>query len=97
MLGSMFLEMLQVFKDTGELAYDGPLYARFLAMTNDMLGPSPMHINYVSYLYDRLCIGQTNFPGPIESVICKVAFILTFLVVQVNLDMTDNCTTDFCI
>ena len=36
---------------TGELAYDGPLYARPLAMTDDMLGPSPMHIKYVSYVY----------------------------------------------
>ena len=32
---------------TGELGYDGPLYDRLLAMTDDMLGPSPMHINYV--------------------------------------------------
>ena len=32
---------------TGELGYDGPLYDGLLAMTDDMLGPSPMHINYV--------------------------------------------------
>ena len=38
---------------TSELAYDGPLYAGLLAMTDNMLGPSPMHINYVSYVYDR--------------------------------------------
>ena len=36
--------------DTGELGYDGPLYDRFLSMTDNMLGPSPMHIKYVSYL-----------------------------------------------
>ena len=30
---------------TGELGYDGPLYDGLLAMTDDMLGPSPMHIN----------------------------------------------------
>ena len=36
---------------TGELGYDGPLYDGFLHMTNDMLGPSPMHIKYLSYVY----------------------------------------------
>ena len=30
----------------GELGYDGPLYDGFLHMTDDMLGPSPMHIKY---------------------------------------------------
>ena len=38
---------------TGELGYDRPLYDRFLHMTDDMLGPSPMHIKYSSYVYDR--------------------------------------------
>ena len=42
--------------DTGELGYDGPLYNRLLSMTYDMLGPSHMHIKYVSYVYDRFCI-----------------------------------------
>ena len=32
--------------NTGELGYDGPQYDRFLHMTDDMLGPSPMHIKY---------------------------------------------------
>ena len=41
---------------TGELGYDGPLYDRSLHMTDDMLGPSPMHIKYLSYAYDRFCI-----------------------------------------
>ena len=41
-----------VFLYTGELGYDGPLYDRFLHMTDDMLGPSPMHIKYSSYVYD---------------------------------------------
>ena len=41
---------------TGELGYDGPLYDRFLHMTDDMLGPSPMHITYSSYVYDGFCI-----------------------------------------
>ena len=41
---------------TGELGYDGPLYDRFLHMTDHMLGPSPMHIKYLSYVYDRFCI-----------------------------------------
>ena len=41
------------FKDayTGELGYDGPLYDGFLHMTDDMLGPSLMHIKYSSYVY----------------------------------------------
>ena len=58
---------------TGELGYDGPLYGRLLSMADDMLGPSPMHINDVSYVYDGFFIGRTNFPGPIESVISKFA------------------------
>ena len=37
---------------TGELGYDGPLYDGFLSMMDNMLGPSPMHIKYVSYVYD---------------------------------------------
>ena len=60
---------------TGELGYDGPLYDRFLHMTDDMLGPSPMHIMYSSYVYDGFCIWRTNFPGPIESVISKFTCI----------------------
>ena len=42
--------------NTGELGYDGPPYDRFLHMKDNMLGPSPMHINYLSYVYDRFCI-----------------------------------------
>ena len=41
---------------TGERGYDGPLYDRFLHMMDDMLGTSPMHIKYSSYVYDRFCI-----------------------------------------
>ena len=41
---------------TGELGYDGPLYDRFLHMTDGMLGPSPMHIKYSSYVYNGFCI-----------------------------------------
>ena len=44
-------------------------------MTDDMLGPSPMHIKYSSYVYDGFCIQRTNFPGPIESVISKFTCI----------------------
>ena len=40
-------------RNTGKLGYDGPLYDRFLHMTDDMLGPSPMHIKYSSYV---ICI-----------------------------------------
>ena len=60
---------------TGKLGYDGPLYDRLLSMTDNMLGPSPMHVKYVSYVYDRFCIWRTNFPGPIESVISKFTCI----------------------
>ena len=45
---------------TGELGYDGPLYDKLLSMTDNMLGPSPMHIKYVSYVYDRFCIWRTG-------------------------------------
>ena len=41
---------------TGELGYDGPLYDGFLHMTDDMLGPSPLHIKYSSYVYAGICI-----------------------------------------
>ena len=43
-------------KRTGELGYDRPLYDGFLHMTDDMLGPSPMHTKYSSYVYDGFCI-----------------------------------------
>ena len=47
---------LRVSPTTGELGYDGPLYDGFLHMTDDMLGPSSMHIKYSSYVYDGFCI-----------------------------------------
>ena len=42
--------------NTGELRCDEPLYEGFIQMTDNMLGPSPMHIKYLSYVYDRFCI-----------------------------------------
>ena len=45
-------------------------------MTDDVLGPSPMHIKYSSYVYDGFCICRTSFPGPIESVISKFTCII---------------------
>ena len=42
--------------NTGELGYDGPLYDGFLHMTDDMLGPSAMHIKYLPYVYKGFCI-----------------------------------------
>ena len=48
-LGTQFLDPVEE-SYTGELGYDGPLYDRFLHMTDDMLGPSPMHIQYSSYV-----------------------------------------------
>ena len=52
----MGITPLTRYDSTGELGYDGPLYDRFLHMTDDMLGPSPMHIKYSSYVYDGFCI-----------------------------------------
>ena len=48
--------LFKIYGYTGELGYDGPLYDRFLHMTDDMLGPSPMHIKYLSYVYNGFCI-----------------------------------------
>ena len=45
-----------IYVCTGELGYDGPLNDGLLSMTDDMLGPSPMHIKYLPYVYDRFCI-----------------------------------------
>ena len=67
--------LLSAIEPTGDLGYDGPLYDGFLHMTDDMLGPSPMHIKYSSYVYNGFCIWRTNFPGPIESVISKFTCI----------------------
>ena len=39
---------IYIYIYTGELGYDGPLYDRLLHMTDDILGPSHMHIKYVS-------------------------------------------------
>ena len=46
---------------TGELGYDRPLYDGFLYMTDVMLGPSPMHIKYSSYV----CTTDFAYDGPI--------------------------------
>ena len=46
----MSLRGRQCHYNTGELGYDGPPYDRFLHMTDDMLGPSLMHIKYSSYV-----------------------------------------------
>ena len=45
--------MSESSSDTGEPGYPGPLYARLLAMTDNMLGPSPMHIKYVYWTMRR--------------------------------------------
>ena len=55
-IGATFISSYWLLLYTGELGYDGPLYGGFLHMTDDMLGPSPMHIKYSSYVYDRFCI-----------------------------------------
>ena len=47
----------------GEFGYHGPLYVRLLAMTGNMLGPSPMHIKYVYWTMrrpDSLCRNLAN-------------------------------------
>ena len=53
---SNYYSSARLADNTGELGYDGPLYDGFLHMTDDMLGPSPMHIKYSSYVYDGFCI-----------------------------------------
>ena len=55
-LGLRTLNISHQFDTTGELGYDGPLYDGFLHMTDDMLGPSPMHFKYSSYVYNGFCI-----------------------------------------
>ena len=53
---TLMQNIVRVYKlvtHTGELGYDGPLYDGLLAMTDDMLGPSPMHINYVYFTMHR--------------------------------------------
>ena len=55
-MAAVILNGLTMEVITGELGYDGPLYDGFLHMTDDMLGPSPMHIKYSSYVYDGFCI-----------------------------------------
>ena len=47
------LQLHMTIPYAGELGYDGPLYDRFLHMTDNMLGPSLMHIKYSSYVYDQ--------------------------------------------
>ena len=49
----LFCQNISLLIYTGELGYDGPLYNGFLAMTDDMLGPSPMHINYMYWTMRR--------------------------------------------
>ena len=51
-----FICVSLILSNTVELGYDGPLYDGHLSMTDNMLGPSPMHIKYVSYVYDVFCI-----------------------------------------
>ena len=51
---------------TGELGYDGPLYDGYLHMTDDMLGPSPMHIKYLSYVYDGFAYDGPIFIVPLS-------------------------------
>ena len=52
---------IYIYIYTGELGYDGPPYDRFLHMTDNMLGPSPMHIKYSSYVYTT----DFSYDGPI--------------------------------
>ena len=50
-------------------------YVGILHMTDDMLGPKPMHIKYSSYVYDGFCIWRNNSLGPNESAISKFTCI----------------------
>ena len=47
---SLMINFRAIIDTTGELGYDGPLYDIFLHMSDDMLGPSPMHIKYSLYV-----------------------------------------------
>ena len=54
---------LYLYIYTDELGYPGPLYAGLLAMIDNMLGPSPMHITNVYWTMRRLELG---YHGPIS-------------------------------
>ena len=53
LIGDWVTQGSRIIYITGELGYDGPLYDRLLAMTDDMLGPSPIHINYMYWTMHR--------------------------------------------
>ena len=69
--------------NTGELGYDGPLYDRLLAMTDNMLGPSPVHIKHVMFRTDFAYDGPIflvplSLSYPSLSVVLLFEFSLTF-------------------
>ena len=88
-LGQNYREVFGSY--TGELRIWRTMYCTnfFLHMTNDMLGPNPMHIKYSSYVYDGFCIYWANFPGPIESVISKFTCSIFFMRLVANLADTE--------
>ena len=57
---------MELNEGTGELGYDGPLYDGFSHMTDDMLGPSPMHNKYLSYVYDGFPYDRPIFLVPLS-------------------------------
>ena len=60
---------------TGVLEYDGPLSAGLLAMTDNMLGASPMHIKYVYWTMRRLPTTTDQYHGTHDA-ICYVISIV---------------------
>ena len=55
-----------LYSYTGELGYDGPLYDGFLHMMDDMLGPSPMHINIRHMYTTDFAYDGPNFMVPLS-------------------------------
>ena len=63
---------------TGELGYDGPLYDGLSHMTDNILGPSPMHIKYVSCTVKLVMFACSKY--------C-VFFIFSFMRVLINANL----------
>ena len=71
---------------TGELGYAGPLYDGLFAMTDVMLGPSPMHIKYVHWTMcrpDSLCRNSATtdkYHGTLNAIYNVISIVYAGLV-----------------
>ena len=69
----------------GELGYDKPLYDGLLSITDDMLGPIPMHIKYVYWTMrrpDSVCRNLANanqYHGTHDATYDVISYIRTVL------------------